>query len=454
MDFACAARRYWLSVFPRVLREVHRRRALAARIPDPELRRFALEALERKHGNLEGAAAFASLAPRASTAVVVNALVACQAICDYLDLLSEQPNRDPVANGYRLHEALLVAATRGEPHRDYYAHHPHREDGGYLRTLVDSARAALSALPSLSLVIDPLGRAAERIAVYQSFNHGDAHGSYEPFERWAEQATASHTGLRPWETAAGAGSTLAVFALIASAADPRLRPSAACEIEDAYFPWIGSLHSLLDSLVDHDEDLANEGRALVGYYSSPLEAANRMGSIAGEALGRAAALPCGRRHALIMAAMTSFYICELHNSASPHARLVSPSVLDAIGGLATPTMAILSARRSLRRVPASSSESRPNVASTHLESQVPDFPLFFSGERGHHSRVARTDAHSVSVHSVPLGGQVARPQTSSTRVCGRAFRLGSLEPGRSVAYRAIAPVGLEGMSARRPRRVS
>jgi tetraprenyl-beta-curcumene synthase len=333
-------------------------RRFATRIPDPVLRRLALEALDCKRGNLEGAAAFAALVPRGSRPFVVKALVACQTICDYLDLLSEQPNRDPVANGYRLHEALIVATVRGEPHRDYYTHHPHGDDGGYLRALVDAVRAPLSALPSVSSVGEPMARAAERIAVYQSFNHGDARGSYEPFERWATQTTPQHTDLQPWETAAGSGSTLAVLALIASAADPLLQRSAAMKIENAYFPWIGSLHSLLDSLVDHDEDIAVDGRALVGYYSSPTDAATRMRRIAGEALRRAAALPSGRRHALIVAAMTSFYICELHNSASPYAQLVAPAVLEAIGGLAAPTMAILGARRSLRRTASVGEPSR------------------------------------------------------------------------------------------------
>jgi tetraprenyl-beta-curcumene synthase len=328
------------------------------RIPNPVLRRLALEGLDRKRGNLEGAAAFAAFVPAQSRGFVVKALVACQAICDYLDLLSEQPSQDPVLNGYRLHEALIVAISRGEPHRDYYSHHPHGEDGGYLMALVDAVRVALSALPSASSVGEPMERAAERIAVYQSFNHGDAHGSYEPFEQWAKQATPPHTGLRPWETAAGAGSTLAVLALIASAADPLLERSAAREIEEAYFPWIGSLHSLLDSLVDHEEDIATDGRALVGYYASPADAATRMRRIAREALRRAVALPGGRHHVLIVAAMTSFYICELHSSVSQHAQLVAPSVLDSIGGLAAPTMAILGARRSLRRISLSSRRER------------------------------------------------------------------------------------------------
>jgi tetraprenyl-beta-curcumene synthase len=362
-DFACAARRYWLAVFPRVTLEVYRRRARALRIPDPALRRFALEALEQKRGNLEGAAAFAAFVPRASRPEVVKALVACQTICDYLDLLSEQPSPDPVANGYRLHEALIVATVPGEPHRDYYAYHPHGDDGGYLMALVQAARIALEALPSRAPICEPMERAAERIALYQSFNHGDAFGSYELFERWAKKAGGEHRELRPWETAAAAGSTLTVLALIASAADPKLCDSAVREIEDAYFPWIGSLHSLLDSLVDHEDDIAAEGRALVGYYSSPLDAATRMRIIAREALSRAVALPDGRRHALIVVAMTSFYICELHRSQSPHAQLVAPSVLDVFGGLAAPAMAVLRARRSLRRTSRVSAEPHQMLTS-------------------------------------------------------------------------------------------
>jgi tetraprenyl-beta-curcumene synthase len=371
--------------------EVCRRRAFATRIPDPTLRGLALEALDRKRGNLEGAAAFAAIVPRESRPLVTRALVACQAICDYLDLLAEQPSRDPVANGYRLHEALVVATTPGEPHRDYYLNHPCGDDGGYLGALVDAVRAPLSALPSTLSIGEPMGRAAERIARYQSFNHGDAAGSYEPFERWALQATSPHTGLHSWETAAGAGSTLTVLALIASAADPLLRKTEASEIEDAYFPWIGSLHSLLDSLVDRDEDLAIEGRALMGYYSSPLDAAARMRTIAGEALRRAIALPRGRHHALITAAMASFYICEIHRSPSPHAQLVGPSVLEAVGGLAAPAMAVLRARRSLRRPPRQPSgkvgPSARRISVHHLESQVPDFPLFMAPARGDHTQV-------------------------------------------------------------------
>jgi tetraprenyl-beta-curcumene synthase len=348
-DFACAARRYWLSVFPRVAHEVSWRRVLASRIPDPVLRRLALQALDRKRGNLEGAAAFAAFVPKANRAFVVRAVVGCQAICDYLDLLAEQPNRDPVANGYWLHEALQVATTPGSSHADYYMRNERGEDGGYLRALVEAVSEPLLKLPQLARIEPSMRRATERVIAYQALNHGDTSGSYELFERWASAETLPTTGLRWWETGAGAGSTLTLYVLIATAADPHLQASNVEAIEETYFPWIGALHSLLDSLVDHDEDRAAGERGLIDCYPSPAHAATRMGGIAREALSRAVALPDSRRHVLILAAMASFYICELHRSTSPHAQLVAPSVPDAFGGLAAPAMAVLGTRRLLRR---------------------------------------------------------------------------------------------------------
>lgn len=349
-EFICAARGYWLGVFPHVAVELRRRRALAARIPDLSLRRLALQALERKGRNLEGAAVFATLAPRSQRPLVVQALVCSQAMCDYLDVLCEQPNRDPVANGYALHDALLDAvAAPGLRDPDYYRHHPHREDGGYLRALIDGVRNALALLPASDGVAAPLARAVKRIASYQALNHCEVHGSYQPFEHWARGEGRSCPDMRWWEAGAGAGSTLSLHVLVGVAADPRIHRSDISAIDDAYFPWIGALHSMLDSLVDRGEDLAMGVRGLIDYYLSVEEAASRMQTITREAITRARSLPRGRRHALIVAAMTSFYLCDLRRSDARLASEVVPSIMQELGGLIAPNMAVLRLRRSLQR---------------------------------------------------------------------------------------------------------
>jgi tetraprenyl-beta-curcumene synthase len=347
VSFAGAARRYWFGVFPRVCVERRRRRARALAIPDPLLRRVALES-QCKWGNVEGAAAFAAFVPRRHRGAAARAMMGLQAAYNYLDMLGEQPSSDPAANGRTLHRALTIALDPGDAsHIDYYAHCPQREDGGYLHEIVDSARAALAELPSYATVAPAPLRAAERIVEFQSCNTGERQGDLRALERWARAATPPGSQLRWWEVAAAGGSSLCMYALIALAADPRLDARAVADVEDAYFPWIGALHSLLDNLVDASEDRATGQHSLIGAYSSPEEAAARMGRLAERSLDSAASLPGGRGHTLLLAAMASFYLCTPEASTA-QALGVTRAVLDTLGAPAAMAMGVFRARLVVR----------------------------------------------------------------------------------------------------------
>jgi tetraprenyl-beta-curcumene synthase len=319
----------------------------AAQIPDPTLRRLGIDSL-RERSNIEGAAAFAAFAPRAHRAAVVHALVAFQAAYNYADLLSEQPHANAIANGHRLHEALPAALEAAPdpsaPQLDYYALHPQRDDGGYLRELVGAARAALSTLPSFPTVARSARIAAERIVTFQSLNVGTEQGDHLALAAWARERTPAGSGLEWWEMAAAAGSSLGVHVLIAAAAENDLQQEDLAALERAYFPWIGALHSLLDNLIDRKEDVRTDQPSLVSYYNSPARAADRMRMLAVESVGRARALPRGRRHLLILAAMAGNYLSN-PEAETPEVSDVARSVLDAIGALARPTLLVFRLRR-------------------------------------------------------------------------------------------------------------
>jgi tetraprenyl-beta-curcumene synthase len=348
--FAGAARRYWLSVFPCVCREFGHWRLRAREIPDPALRRLAFAAQLTKRESLEGAVALATFAPYATRTVVVRAITAYQMAFDYIDVISEQQSStDPIVNGRHLNQALLTALEPGVSHPDYYAHHPWHDDGGYLENLIDTCRAAIAELPSFATVAELVRRATTRIIAYQSLNHGDANGSHDAFAHWALAQTALSTGLRWWETGAAAGSPLTVFALIATAAKPTVRADDAAALESAYFPWIASLSTLLDSLIDQQEDTADGQRSLIDYYASPQETAARLRMIATHALRRARVLPDADHHTMILAAMASFYH-STPQASSPDIRLATQQILNTMGDLAAPTMLILKARRGATRL--------------------------------------------------------------------------------------------------------
>jgi tetraprenyl-beta-curcumene synthase len=371
VSFVAAARRYWLGVFPRVCLERRRRRARALRISNPLLRHVALDA-QRKWGNVEGAAAFAAFVPSRHRVAAARAMTCFQAAYNYLDMLGEQPCADPAANGRSLHGALLVALDPDARHLDYYEHCPQHEDGGYLREILDSCRAALATLPSYPQLAPAALRAAERIVEFQSCNTGELQGDLAALERWARRVTPPGEDLRWWETAAAGGSSLGVYALIALAADTDSWTSdcssaitgadvragtdgsaathRAIEVlDEAYFPWIGALHSLLDNLIDVAEDRATGQHNLIGLYASSQEAAERIGLLAERSLEAARAQRDAGAHTLVLAAMASFYL-STPEAATPAALPLSRAVLAALDGPADLALLVFRARARLRRL--------------------------------------------------------------------------------------------------------
>jgi tetraprenyl-beta-curcumene synthase len=352
--FAGAASRYWLEIFPLVVRELRHWHEQARQIPDPVLRRLALLTQRIERGNYEGAAAYAALVPHAYRARVVRAVVAFQTTYDYVDTLSEQPSHDPVANGRQLHRALLSSLDPDSEHIDYYEHSHSGRDNGYISHLVQACRDALAALPSYADVAQPALRAASTIVAYQALNHEQAGDGPRALARWGAAVAPPGSGLRWWEAAAGGASSMTVFALIAAAAKPGLSAAETAATHNAYFPWISALHVLLDSLVDRAKDLEHGHHNLIDHYASPAEAAHRMGWIAARAVHGAETLPNGTHHALIVAAMSSFYL-SAPATATPGVLPAAQRVLETMGGLAAPTMAVLRARRASSRLLAGAS---------------------------------------------------------------------------------------------------
>lgn len=241
--------RYRAAVLPVVERELELWSARAATIPDPVLRACAIAALTEKRGNVEATAALVTLGPRRGRHAVVRASTALQVAVDYLDTLGEEAGPDGLADGLRLHESLVAALTPGAEARNWYEHHPRREDGGYLDALVAGCQAAIAALPSPA-ALPAARRAAALCGEGQSHTHADRGAG---LEAWAATLDAP-PGLRWWEAAAGASSSVGAHALIALAGTPGTSAAEAELVAAAYDPWIGALTVLLDDFVDRDRD--------------------------------------------------------------------------------------------------------------------------------------------------------------------------------------------------------
>lgn len=299
---------YWLCIYPTVRRELDRWHLRARSIPNPAFREIASGTILHEGLNAEGAGLFAVLAPRRRRREAALLLVRFQILYDYLDALTERRVPEPVRTSRRLHCSLIAALGGGTPAGGYFAHHPHGDDGGYLAELVAACRTVFRSLPSAAIVASPAIRAARRSAEGQSQSHAAAFATSDTLIAWAKRTTPAGSGLRWWETAAAAESSLVIHALLASAADPRLSAADAERIAAAYWPWITGLNALLDDLIDVAEDAAEGTHSYVARYPGRDAAAERLGALAAHARHAIDGLPLWRRHATILAAMTSFYL--------------------------------------------------------------------------------------------------------------------------------------------------
>lgn len=341
---------YWIVIFPRARRELRYWGRFAATMPDPVLRKQAIDKLREEHLSAEGAAAFAILAAPRRRKRVIRLCVAFEVMYDLLDGLGEQPAVDTLANNRRLHSALADALGPSAPTVDYYAFHQHHGDGGYLGQLVATCQREMTHLPARGVVTAALARSATRASEAQSLNHAGLHLNPRAFATSTKSPLSGHDpGLYWWETAAAAGSPLGIFALVAAASHPHTTPQAATDIESAYYPWIAALHWLLDSLVDRGDDLGTGNPSYVSHYDSPHHARDRLALISKRANADAQRLPYTYRHTLLLAGMVALNVS--HAGASTD--LASPAislVVDELRGPVAPLLFALRLRRHIARL--------------------------------------------------------------------------------------------------------
>jgi tetraprenyl-beta-curcumene synthase len=342
------AARELLWVLPSVSREVSRWQERALRIPDPVLRADAVLTLRRERLNAEGAALFAIL-PRRRNPGLLRLLVAFQLLLDYLDTISERPAPDPLANGRQLHRALTDALDPAGPLSAWYREHPQREDGGYLRALVETCRSGCEALPGFELVRTDVARAA-RLGTVQVPNHDPLPERREAGLRaWVTRELPGEWNARWFELTAAASSSLWTLALLALASAPRLDAAAVAAAKAGYFPWICAASTLLDAFVDQPSDRAQGNHSYVEHYASWEEMVERLCEIVHRSALGARRLRNGERHALITTGMVAMYLSKA-SARSPELRPASREILRAAGSLPRLQLPIMRIMRAVQRL--------------------------------------------------------------------------------------------------------
>ncbi len=292
-----------------VAREAHVWKAQAVQIPDPLLRGDALDSLTRKRGHTDGAALLWTI-PRTRDPNLLRLLVAYEIIWDFLDCVNERGAAVGQTNGRQLHLALVDALDPTRPISDYYRHHPWKDDGGYLRTLVEVCRECARKLPSYWVIRPLLIREAVRAQVL-AINHDlDSTRRDTDLQKWAADGFPSTSDATWFELTGAASASLTIHALLALGAEPTCNEAGIAQACAAYFPWISTATTMLDSYVDQAEDTANGDHSYVSHYSTPELAATRIRELVERCLLEARSLRDGERHTVIVACMIAMYLSK------------------------------------------------------------------------------------------------------------------------------------------------
>lgn len=341
--------RYWTGTAPIVRGEMKRWQVRAQAIEDPSLRTLALTKLDCEGFHAEAAGMLATFAARRYRHRVVQAIVALEVMFDYLDGLTELPSRDPLREGERLFGALIRAVGLPSDGAGKSLEQPVSDDGGYLEALSRAVSASLAQLPAGQAITEVAQRIASRAGEAQNRMHAVSQLGISQLEEWG-RAQAEGMDLDWREVVAGSASSVVVLhALIAAAADSSTTSSDAVRIAEAYLPTC-ILLTLLDGLVDYEDDRSGDGSGAPGYLGlfERDELAEILGQAARRAVPRARRLPHGARHVMLLTGVVAYY----GSAAGAEGELGRP-VMARLGRelapLIAPTLAVMRTWRGARR---------------------------------------------------------------------------------------------------------
>jgi tetraprenyl-beta-curcumene synthase len=289
--------------------EVVALRGRASAIPDAPIREDALASLASKRTHLDGAGLFWIL-PRRRNPRLLRLLVIYEAILEFLDEVNERGADAGSANGRHLHLALAEAPIFTAPPSDYYRHHCWKDDGGYLRALVETCRASFISLPAYALVNEQIAIETSRSQVL-AFNHDPDPGRRDlALRRWVKREYPCEIEMRWFELSGAATASLTVHALLALAAEPASTPHIVKNTYSVYFPQLSLVTTMLDSYVDRAEDEADGSHSYIAHYGPYNTAVLRLDDLIQRSIYNAGHLHNGHRHAVIAACMVAMYLSK------------------------------------------------------------------------------------------------------------------------------------------------
>ena len=266
--------------------------------------------------------------------------MALEVLLDYLDGLTESPTCQAPQAGRCLFGALADALSpTADCQGDYFRHRHGPGDGGYMSELVGVVRAALGRLPGTDRIAGVLRRCATRGAEAQLLIHAATPTDSAGLEAWALPGSQG-TSLQWREYLAGSAcSVLGAHALIAAAADSATTPAQARAIDELYLS-ISVLPTILDSVIDYEQDRRRGQPGYVRHYDGPEALLERLQSVLSQALADTRRAPHAPHHIMTLVGVVAYYT-SAPTARSEFARPLTRQINRQLRPLIGPTLAMM-----------------------------------------------------------------------------------------------------------------
>lgn len=296
-------------IFPYVHKKLSEWRDFASEIPDGELRKQALDAIQDKTFHCEGGGIYAVLS-KSNWKQTVTFVVAYQTISDYLDNLCDRSTSLDPKDFEQLHLSMEDALTPGNPIRDYYAFREEKDDGGYLRSLVETCQQVLSQLPNYHHIQPFTIELSSLYSDLQVHKHVTLDDRIPRLQNWFSEYQSRWDDLSWYEFSACSGSTLGIFCLVAYAFGNDITNEQASQLYQSYFPYLQGLHILLDYFIDQQEDLEEGDLNFCSYYENEEHMLDRFKYFIDQTSKHTKGLPYAPFHQMIHNGLVGMYLAD------------------------------------------------------------------------------------------------------------------------------------------------
>ncbi|WP_430784657.1 tetraprenyl-beta-curcumene synthase family protein [Virgibacillus flavescens] len=297
----------YFKVFPQVNMELSYWKRRAERIPDPELRTQALASISSKRFHCQGGGVYAILAGKRSKEAI-QFIVAYQTISDYLDNLCDRSTSLDPADFGLLHQSMIDALTPSNTIKNYYELRIEQDDGGYLNDLVKTCQKILKNAEGFDAIQVFLGELCGLYSDLQVHKHVTHEERIPRLTNWFAQHKDTYPQLRWYEFSAAAGSTLGIFCLVSYMLGGQLNEKIANEVYLGYFPFMQSLHILLDYYIDQQEDQMESDLNFCTYYADDAELKGRLQYFIEETRNHVKHLPNPQFHEMVRCGLVGLYL--------------------------------------------------------------------------------------------------------------------------------------------------